>query len=317
MLLIARAVGWRILVAIPVILVVTLGVAALTDLMPGSPGLAILGENATPERVAEINARYGYDRPVFERYVEWLGGVFRGDFGTTLFGNVPISDVLFKRLGVTLQLAAFGIVGALVIAVPFALIASSRPGGIVDRVMDSVTSAIIAIPTFVMVVLMSLVFVVWLGAFPATGWVPFTEDPLMNLRFVALPALTLALNECAYFYRVLLADMQSTLREDFVLVARTKGLPRKYILWRHALRPSLSSLVTVLGLTVGRLLGGAAIVEFFFGVPGLGAEAINAVSIKDMAMVQAIVLLCVVVYVLVFILVDLAYAWIDPRVSVR
>src|SRR5690606_27470593 len=127
-----------------------------------------------------------YDRPVLERYLDWLAGVFRGDLGTTLFGNTPISDVLFKRLGVTLQLAAFGIGGALLIAVPFALLASSRPGGAVDRIMDSVTSAIIAVPTFVMVVLISLVFVVWLKAFPATGWVPLTEDPLLSLRFLAL-----------------------------------------------------------------------------------------------------------------------------------
>lgn len=317
MLVLTKAIAWRVLLAIPVIAVVTFGAAALTDLMPGSPAIAILGDNATPESIAALNARYGYDRPVLERYFDWLGGLLRGDLGTTLFGNMPIGEVLMRRLGVTLQLAALGIIGALLFAVPFALLASSRPGGFLDRALDTVTSAIIAVPTFVMVVLLSLVFVVLLGAFPATGWVGFERDPLMNLRFAALPALTLAINESAYFYRVLLADLRGTLREDFILVARTKGIPRNYILWRHTLRPSLSSLVTVLGLTVGRLLGGAAIVEFFFGVPGLGAEAINAVSIKDMAMVQAIVMLCVIVYVLAFIVVDIAYAVIDPRVSVR
>jgi peptide/nickel transport system permease protein len=166
-------------------------------------------------------------------------------------------------------------------------------------------------------VLVSLIFVIWLKWFPATGWVPPADGLLDNLRYAFLPALALSIYEGAFFYRVIRSDLTGTLREDFILVARSKGLPRTSIVLRHALRPSLTSLVTVMGLALGRLLGGAVIVEYFFSVPGIGAEAVNAVSIKDMPMIQAIVAILVLAYVLIFIVVDLAYAWIDPRVSVR
>jgi peptide/nickel transport system permease protein len=168
-------------------------------------------------------------------------------------------------------------------------------------------------------VLVSLIFTVWLKAFPATGWVSIADGGLLeNLRFALLPALALALYESAFFYRIVRSDLVATLREDFVLVARAKGIPKwRVIAPRHVLRPSLTSLVTLLGLAIGRLLGGAVIVEFFFSIPGIGGESIAAVGIKDMNTLQGIVALGVVVYVVIFILVDLAYAWIDPRVSVR
>jgi peptide/nickel transport system permease protein len=173
------------------------------------------------------------------------------------------------------------------------------------------------VPQFVSVVLFALVFTAWLGLFPATGWVPLTHSVGENLRYALLPAIALAVYEGAFFYRVLRTELSGTLREDFVLVARAKGLSRSYILRRHVLRLSLGSLVTIFGLSLGRLLGGAVIAETFFAVPGLGAEAVSAVSQKDLVVLQGIVALAVVVYVLVFILVDLAYAWIDPRIGVR
>ncbi|MGY1840654.1 MULTISPECIES: ABC transporter permease [unclassified Modestobacter] len=309
--------GSRLLYGIPVLLVVTFGAVALAEFIPGSPGQAILGDQATPERVAALNERYGYDRPVAERYVDWLGSALQGDLGTTLFTNEPVSEVVLRRLAVTAELALLAMLMALVASVVLALVAVRQVGGWLDRTLDGLSSALLCIPSFVSVVLVSLVFVVWLGAFPATGWVPPTDDLAQNLEYAFLPALSLALFEAAFFYRVIRADLGGTLREDFVLVARTKGLSKRYVLTRHALRPSLSSLVTVMGLSLGRLLGGAAIVEYFFSVPGLGYEAIAAVSIKDMNMIQAIVAISVVAYVLIFILVDLAYSRIDPRVSVR
>jgi peptide/nickel transport system permease protein len=312
-----RAIGTRLLYGIPVLLIVTLGAAALMDLMPGSPGQAILGDAATAEQVAAINAQLGYDQPFLQRYLDWAGSALRGDFGQTLFSREPVAEVLLRRLAVTAQLALMALVMALAVAVPLALIAALRAGKLLDRVLGFVTSALLSIPSFVTVVLVSLIFVVWLGAFPATGWVPPSDSLADNLRYAFLPALSLSIYECAFFYRVIRSDLTGTLREDFILVARAKGLPRTHIITRHALRPSITSLVTVMGLSLGRLLGGAVIVEFFFAVPGLGAEAVNAVSIKDMPMIQGIVTVCVVAYVLIFIVVDLAYAWIDPRVSVR
>lgn len=312
-----KAIGSRLLYGIPVLIIVTLGAAALMDFMPGSPGQAILGDAATPEQVQAINSQLGYDRPFMVRYLEWAGNALRGDLGVTIFSNEAVSAVLLKRLAVTGQLALMALVLAVVLALFLASLAAMRAGGWFDRVMGFISSALLSIPSFVTVVLVSLVFVVGLRAFPATGWVTPADGLLDNLRYAFLPMLSLAVYECAFFYRVIRADLTTTLREDFILVARAKGLPRPYILGRHALRPSLTSLVTVIGLSLGRLLGGAVIAEFFFSVPGLGAEAVYAVSIKDMPMIQGIVAISVIAYILIFIIVDLLYAWIDPRVSVR
>ncbi|MGO2110791.1 MAG: ABC transporter permease [Pseudoclavibacter sp.] len=312
-----KAIGSRLLYGIPVLFIVTLGAAALMDFMPGSPGQAILGDAATDEQVRAINSQLGYDRPFLVRYGEWAINALQGDLGMTIFSNEAVSAVLIKRLAVTGQLALMALVLALVVALFFASLAAMRAGGWFDRIMGFVSSALLSIPSFVTVVLVSLVFVVGMRAFPATGWVAPTENLFENLRYAFLPMLSLAVYECAFFYRVIRADLTTTLREDYILVARAKGLPRSYILGRHALRPSLTSLVTVIGLSLGRLLGGAVIVEFFFSVPGLGAEAVYAVSIKDMPMIQGIVAISVIAYIIIFIIVDLMYAWIDPRVSVR
>jgi len=312
-----RAIGSRLIYGVPVLIIVTAGAAALLDFMPGSPGLAILGDSATPEQVARINASLGYDLPFWERYFNWAGQALQGNFGNTLFTQEPVLEVLMRRLGVTAQLALMAMLSSLIIAVPFALLAALRAGGILDRVLGVIASALLSLPSFVTVVLLSLIFVVAMPMFPATGWVPPTEDLGDNLRHAFLPVLALAVHESAFFYRVVRTDLSGVLREDFVTVARAKGLPKARIMFRHALRPSLTSLATVMGLSLGRMLGGAVIVEFFFSVPGIGAEAVTAVSVKDMPMIQAIMTLCVLVYVVIFIIVDLAYAWIDPRVSVR
>ena len=316
---VAQAVGIRLAYGIPVFFIVTFAMALLVEFMPGSPGQAILGENATPEAVAALNERYGYNLPPLERYGNWLLGVFQLDLGTTLFTREPVVDVLGRRLIVTLEVAGLALAMALIVSLPLALVTAFRQGGWLDRILNVVSSAMLSIPSFVSVVVVSLVFTVWLKAFPATGWVPIADGGLLeNLRFAFLPALALALYETAFFYRIVRSDLVTTLREDFVLVARAKGIPKwRTIAPRHVLRPSLTSLVTLLGLAIGRLLGGAVIVEFFFSIPGIGGESIAAVGIKDMNMLQGIVALGVVVYVLIFILVDLAYAWIDPRVSVR
>jgi peptide/nickel transport system permease protein len=229
-----------------------------------------------------------------------------------------VSELLGSRLAVTVQLSVMAFVLALLLAVILALVASRREGGVVDRVLSTFTSALLSAPSFVVAVVLSLIFTGALHLLPATGWVPLTGGGIpQNLRYAALPALSLALPEMAFFYRVIRSELSSTMREDFVLVARTKGLGRGYVLARHVLRPSLNSLITMMGMSVGRLLGGALIVETFFAVPGIGYETLNAVSDKDMNVLQAIITLTVAVYVVVFIIVDLAYAWADPRVRAK
>jgi peptide/nickel transport system permease protein len=313
----AGAIGRRLLYGIPVLFVVTFGAAALSVFMPGSPAQAILGDSANTESIAALNHRYGWDQPIVDQYWRWLRDALHGDFGVSVINGEHIASLLVQRLAVTGELALIALAISLAVAVPVALAAAYRRGGVVDRVAHVVSSALLSVPQFVSVVLLALIFTASLGLFPATGWVPITHSLFENLRYALLPAFALAVYEGAFFYRVLRTDLAATLREDFVLVARSKGLSRSYILRRHVLRLSLGSLVTVFGLSLGRLLGGAVIAETFFAVPGLGAEAVSAVSQKDLVVLQGIVALAVVVYVVVFILVDLAYAWVDPRIGVR
>ncbi len=311
-----RAIGMRVLAGVPVFFLVTFAALALADLMPGSAAGAILGPAATQDQIDALNAQYGYDKPIVVRYVDWLVRLAHGDLGQTLFSHQSIAGLLVERAAITFQLAFMALGVSLLIAIPLALFTAMRPDGIVDGVLRAVSSVVLSIPSFVLVVLFAFLFAVTLTWLPAGGWVAPTKDLLGNLRYATLPVLCLAIYETAFFYRLARGEFIATLQEDFILVARAKGLPTSYILLRHVLRPSLTSVLTFFGLSMGRLLGGSFIVESFFIVPGIGWTAINAVANKDIATLQAILLLAVLVYIVVFILVDIGYALIDPRVSV-
>lgn len=310
-----RAAGTRLLAGIPVFVLVTFAATALSDLMPGSAAQTILGENATLEQIAALNAEYGYDRPAIIRYLDWFGGLLRGDLGYTLFSRQPVAELLVNRAAVTFEIALLAMLVSLLVAIPLAMVSSARAGGVLDAALRGVTSFLLSIPTFVSVVVLSYVFSLVLRWLPATGWVSPFVDPLGNLMFVALPVLSLSVHQSAYFYRVARSQFAATLQEDFVLVARAKGLSTPYIMLRHALRPSLPQVLTVLGLSMTYLLGGSFIVESYFAVPGIGWTVLNAVKNHDLPVVQAILSLTVVIFVVVFILVDLGYALIDPRVQ--
>jgi peptide/nickel transport system permease protein len=312
-----RAIGMRLLAGIPVFLLVTFAATALSDFMPGSAAQAILGDQATPEQIAALNARYGYDRPAWERYAGWLWRLLHGDLGTTLYSQQSVAGLLLNRAAVTFEIAVLAMLTALVIAIPLAMFTATRPGGVTDTTLRAITSTMLSIPVFVTVVILGYIFAIVLTWLPATGWVPFTMDPVENLRHVALPVMCLSVHQTAYFYRVSRSEFIATLQEDFVLVARTKGLPTGYILFRHLLRPSLPQVLTVFGLSMTYLLGGSFIVESYFAVPGIGWTVLNAVTSHDFPVVQAILSLTVLVFVFIFIIVDLGYSLIDPRVEMK
>ncbi|MFC0410032.1 ABC transporter permease [Roseomonas elaeocarpi] len=312
-----RAVVTRLLAGIPVFLVVTFAATALSGLMPGSAAQLILGDTATPEQIAALNGRYGYDLPVWERYAHWLNRLLHGDLGETLFSGQSVAGLLFDRAAVTFEIATLAMGVSLLIALPLALHSASHPKGVLDAVLQGVSSLMLSLPTFVTVVILGFVFAVVLRWLPATGWVGLTEDPLNNLRSVALPVMCLSVHQCAYFYRVARAEFTATLAEDYVTVARAKGMPLRHILLRHVLRPSLPPVLTVMGLSMTYLLGGSFIVESYFAVPGIGWTVLSAVSSHDLPVVQAILTLTVAIFVVIFILVDLGYAAVDPRVTMR
>jgi peptide/nickel transport system permease protein len=312
-----RQLGSRLLRLVPVLFLITLFTTAMVDLMPGSPALAMLGDQATPEQIARLNEQLGLDQPFLVRYRDWLVAALGGDLGTSLRMGLPVTTAIAERFPVTLEIALLSVVMALLIAVPLALVAGARAGGGLDRIATALSSALLSLPGFAAAVLLIYLLAVKARLFPVGGWVPFTEDPIGNLRFAFLPALSLAWVEAAVYFRLLRSDVISTLQEKFVLSARARGLPPGYVLFRHVLRPSLFSLTTVAGLSMGRLLGGAVIVESLFALPGLGFLVIQSVPFQDIPTIQGIVVVVAVIYVLINIVVDVGYAVIDPRIRTR
>lgn len=305
---------WRAAHLIAVLFLVSLGITALADLLPGSAALSVLGEHATPEQIAEFNAQYGLDDPLLVRYGRWISGVVTGDLGSSVRGSGEVFDLIAERLPVTLEIAVLAVLFTAVVAVPLALVSAERGGGILDRFLTTVSSALVSVPAFVVALLLVALIAVQFGAAPVAGWAPIGNGVVNNIRFALLPATTLALVEIPVLYRVLRADAASTLNQDFVLAARARGLSRGYVLFRHVLRPSSLSTVTMLGLTVGRLLGGTVIVEVIFALPGMGNLAVQSIYGNDIVVVQGVVMLVAVVYVATNALIDLSYRLLDPRV---
>jgi len=306
----------RLLHIVPVLLLVTFGSMLLVDLTPGDPAATILGESATPEQIDALRRQLGLDRPLLVRYWEWLGNIAHGDFGRSIRSQQPVLDAIVERVPVTLELAVLALIMAFAVVIPLALYTAYRAGGRADRTANVVTSALVSMPPFLTALLLVFLFALTLRAFPATGWVRLLDDPLGNLRSAFLPALALALTEIAVLTRVLRSDLIATLQEDYILSAKAKGLPTRYVLLRHALRPSSFSLVTLAGLSLGRLIGGAVIVETLFALPGLGQLLVNATLAKDAVVVQGVVIFVALVYVALNVLTDFFYTILDPRTRV-
>lgn len=309
-----RTAIWRLLGLIPVLFVVTLASFMLMQLLPGNPAVAILGPSATPEALTQLEQDLRLDEPMPRQYLHWLGRVVQGDFGESYSNGVEVSSLLWQRLPATLELVVLAQVLALVVSVPLGIYAALRSGKRPDRAITAGSMAVLAAPGYVLGVVMVYVFAVRLDWLPASGWVPLSEDPVGNLEHAILPAVTLALGLVAVYTRVLRAEMIGTLQQEFVLVAKAKGMPTSRILLRHVLRPSTLPLITVIGLTVGSLLGGAVLVETIFQVPGIGSLASGAIFKHDYLVTQGVVVVVAVAYVVVNLVVDGLYGVLDPRV---
>ena len=297
-----------------VLILVSISTFLMLELIPGDPVAAMLPAGATPEMREAAIERFGLGGPLIPRYFEWLGNAVQGDLGRSMHSQVPVTEAIFERLPVTLELAGLSILLALLIAVPIGVCSAYRPGGIIDRVASFVCAVTLSIPSFLLGVILVFIFAVTLQAFPVTGWTPLSEGLIPHLNGLALPVATLAAAESVAFIRLLRNDMIATLQQDFVLSARARGLPAPRILLTHALRPSAFSLITVMGVALGRLIGGTVIVESIFSLPGLGSLVITSITGRDFFMIQGIVLFVAVGYVLLNALVDLAYPLLDPRV---
>ena len=310
----------RLQVQVVTLLVILLAATALTfiitNVLPGDAAVAILGDNATPADIASLRTELGLDRNVVVRYVDWLSHALRGDLGKSYRTRENIATMIGDRLPVTLELILLTQLIALAFAVPAGILAAYRSRTKVDSALATVSIGLLSMPAFVKGILLIYLMSVLLGWFPASGFKSLSDGLGANLHSLALPAMTLALAEIPVYMRLLRADMISTLQQDYILVARAKGLSVREILLGHALRPSSLSLVTVVGINLGRLVGGAVIIETLFALPGIGQMLVNAVYQHDQFVIQGVVLVIATGFVLINLLVDLMYALIDPRVRI-
>ncbi|WP_061027377.1 ABC transporter permease [Bradyrhizobium sp. CCH5-F6] len=304
----------RLLAILPVLLAVSLLTFLIASLLPGDLALVILGDQATPENVAALRRDMGLDQPLWWRYLSWLGHVLQGDLGRSFRTGQTVLQAVAERIPVSLQLMLMAELIGLLIGVPLAIACAARAGGAFDRFMTGGAFAMLSMPSFLTAILLIYLFAVELRWLPATGYVPFTEAPLANLRFFVLPALTLALAEWPGIMRVLRSDMIATLQEDYIALAKAKGLKPSRILFVHALKPSSLTLVTVTGINIGRLLGGTLIVESIFALPGIGRLLVGAIYTRDLVILQGVVLLVACGFVIVNFIVDMLYAVLDPRI---
>ena len=307
-------VGRKLIYLLPVLLAVTALTFLIAALLPGDLALAMLGDEATPENVAALHKKLGLDLPLWRQYLHWLSGVLGGDLGTSYRTGETVIHAIAERLPVSLELLVIAQLGGLLIGVPLAMLCAVRPDSTIDRVVSGIAFGVLSVPPFLLAIVLIFVFALRLGILPATAYVPMSQDLFGNLRSMALPGATLALLEWPAIMRVLRSDLISTLQEDYIAMARAKGLTARRILFVHALKPSSLTLVTVVGLNIGRLIGGAVITESIFALPGVGRLLVESIYTRDFIVLQGGVLFVAVAFVLVNFLVDLLYAALDPRI---
>ena len=294
---------------------VSLVTFVLLNLLPGDPVIAILGETATPESIAVLHAQLGFDLPLPMRYLNWLGNALTGDFGHTFRSGDAIFPLIMQRLPVTLELLIIAQVLALAFAIPLGIWTAYRAHRLSDHISLGVSLGLLSMPAFLIGILLIYGLALNLRLFPATGFVPLKDGLGTNLRSVFLPAATLALVEFPVYMRLLRSEMINTLQQNFIGVARAMGLPVWRILFQHALRPSSINLITVVGINMGRLIGGAVIVEVLFALPGVGQLLVDSIFQKEILVVQGVVLVVAFMFVLINATVDLLYQVVDPRLS--
>lgn len=309
--------GRRLLHLMAVLLAVTALTFFMVDLLPGDAAFEIAGQDALQEDVAAIREELGLDRNVLVRYFKWLGEVATGNLGRSLLTREPVLEIVLSRLPVTLELMIISQLLTLILAIPAGIASAYRADTGLDRSLSTAAFATMSVPVFVMALLLVFVFSLKLRWLPATGYVPLSAGLWPNLKSLILPAFSITLVEWVPLMRVLRSDMITILQEDFILMARSKGLPTARILFRHALRPSLFTLITILGLHIGHMIGGAVIVEWIFALPGMGRLLITAIFSRDAVLVQGCILFATVGYVVTNFCVDLLYTIMDPRVRMR
>ena len=287
------------------------------EILPGDPAQLMLGLNATDDALQALRNQMGLNDPVMVRYFAWVGGMLVGDFGSSYTYSSPVIELIGERAIVSLPLAVIALLLSTLIAIPVGMFAAARRGRLADTSVMGITQLGVAVPNFWFALLLIYVFAVWLRLVPAGGFAGWQDGIWPGVRSLLLPAIALALPQAAILARVTRSAMLEVLGEDYIRTARAKGMPRRIVLWRHALRNALIPVLTILGLQFSFLLAGTIIIENVFYLPGLGRLVFQAITQRDLIVVEGVVMLLVASVVLVNLAVDLAYAIVDPRLRSR
>ena len=310
-----RYIAQRLVLLIPVLLVISALVFSLMHLIPGDPAQVILGfENTDPAQLAAVRRDLGLDRPVYVQYGRWLGRIVSGNFGTSVRTGRPIGVLLREALPFTIELAVYGVALAVLIGIPVGTLAGTTSSRTADGAMQTLTLLGLSLPAFWVGAMFILLFSVYLRWFPVLTYPSLLETPWGNLRGFFLPALTLAVPNAAAIARMVRASLVAVRREEYVKVARAKGLSEAVVVRRHMLKNALIPVVTLVGIVAGYLLGGAIVVEQVFAIPGVGRMGLQAIVQRDYPVLQAVVLMVTGLFVLVNLVVDVIYVLLDPRI---
>ncbi len=300
-----------------ILFVITVGSFYLLHLLPGDPASVILGLGNNPAQRAQLYRQLGLDKPIYIQYFVWLGHLLSGHIGNSFITHTSIAQTIGAALPIDLEMILISQVLAFAIAIPLAMRSAKRPDGIVDRALGAGSFTLLSIPPFIIIVLLVLIFAIDLhvAAFAPSSYVPLTQDWVVNIESLTLPSITLTIASLVVYYRVLRSDLIATLQEEFITMARSKGLSQRRIMWRHAFRPSSVALLGTAGVNIGGLLAGGFIVQYLLQIPGLGYTLILAINSSDYLLVQDIVLTVSVGVVVINFLFDFVINLIDPRIS--
>ena len=299
------------------LIVASLVIFACIEIVPGDSASFMLGINAQPDTIQALRVELGLDQSLVQRYLGWVGGLLGGEMGTSYTYRTPVSDIVKDRLQVSLPLALYALTLTVVVAFPVGILAAARRGSVTDITVMGATQLGVAIPNFWFAILMVILFAINLRWFSAGGFPGWDAGIFPAMKALTLPAIALALPQASILARVMRSSLLDTLSEDYMRTARAKGLTRRQVLWRHALRNAMIPVLTIIGLQFSFLLAGAIIIENVFFLPGLGRLVFQAITQRDLIVVESVVMLLVFAVILVNFVVDIAYAWVDPRLRVR
>ena len=304
----------RLITMIPVLLVVSIVIFLIIHITPGDPAANILGMEASKEQIEQLNEEMGFNRPITEQYFSWIKGVFHGDLGNSIFMKQPVTQSIVEHLGPTLSLAIIAQIIALLLAIPFGVIAAYKRGTVIDTSLMSLSLIGMAIPSFLLAMLLMLLFGIKLQWLPVAGYEPISSGLSDHIKYLILPGVSLGTIQAALITRMTRSSMLDVLNLNYIKTARSKGVMEWRVLLKHGFRNAFLPILTVIGQTFGTLVTGAVVVETIFNIPGLGQLIINSITRRDYTVIQGVVLMVTLLYVLINLLIDILYGIVDPRV---